>query len=145
MQPTIFISTPLEDDQVVRIIAAAEGRAIVVHEPDLLPPIRYVADHKGRADFVRTPEQQARWKARLAEADFLWDLPPLGNLPMSGTAWAPKLQWVQTTSSGVGPMIEKLGLANSAVIVSTAKGIHAGPLSEFVLLAMSRSNALRWR
>ena len=136
MQPTIFVSTPLEDDQVVRIIAAAEGRATVVHEPDLLPPIRYVADHKGCADFVRTPEQQARWKARLAEADFLWDIPPLDSVQMTSTEWAPKLQWVQTTSSGVGPMIEKLGLATSAAIISTAKGIHAEPLSEFVLLAL---------
>jgi phosphoglycerate dehydrogenase-like enzyme len=136
MQPTIFIATPLEDDQVVRIFAAAEGRAIVVHEPDLLPPIRYVADHKGCADFVRTPEQQERWKARLAEADFLWDIPPLENLPALSTAWAPKLRWIQTTSSGVGPMIEKSGLAKSDVIVSTAKGIHAEPLSEFVLLAI---------
>jgi phosphoglycerate dehydrogenase-like enzyme len=136
MQPTIFIATPLEDDQVVRIFAAAEGRAIVVHEPDLLPPIRYVADHKGCADFVRTPEQLARWKARLAEADFLWDIPPLDNLPAFSTAWVPKLQWVQTTSSGVGPMIEKSGLASSDAIISTAKGIHAEPLSEFVLMAI---------
>ena len=136
MQPTIFISTPLEDDQVVRIIAAAEGRATVLHEPDLLPPIRYVADHKGRADFVRTAEQQGRWQARLAEADFLWDIPPLDSVPMTSTEWAPKLQWVQTTSSGVGPMIEKSGLAKSDAIVTTAKGIHAEPLSEFVLLAL---------
>ena len=55
---------------------------------------------------------------------------------MGSTEWAPKLQWVQTTSSGVGPMIEKSGLANSDAIVSTAKGIHAEPLSEFVLLAI---------
>ncbi len=136
MQPTIFISTPLEDDQVVRIIAAAEGRATVVHEPDLLPPIRYVADHKGSADFVRTPEQRVRWKARLTEADFLWDIPALDSVPMSSTEWAPKLKWVQTTSSGVGPIIEKSGLAKSDVIISTAKGIHAEPLSEFVLLAI---------
>lgn len=136
MQPTIFISSPLEDDQIARIFAAAEGRATVVHEPDLLPPIRYVADHKGCADFVRTPEQQERWKARLAEADFLWDIPPLDGLPMTSTAWAPRLQWVQTTSSGVGPMIEKAGLTNSDVIVSTAKGVHAEPLSEFVLMAI---------
>jgi phosphoglycerate dehydrogenase-like enzyme len=136
MQPTIFISTPLEDDQVARIIAAAEGRAIVVHEPDLLPPVRYVADHKGQAGFARTPEQQERWKARLAEVDYLWDIPPLDSLPKVGTAWAPKLQWVQTTSSGVGPMIEKTNLVDSDVIISTAKGVHAEPLSEFVLLSI---------
>lgn len=135
MQPTLFISTPLEDDQVGRILAAAKGRATVVHEPDLLPPIRYIADHKGCAEFVRTPEQQERWKARLAEAEFLWDIPPIDGLPMC-RAWAPKLQWVQTTSSGVGPMIENAGLANRDVIITTAKGIHAEPLSEFVLLAI---------
>ena len=136
MQPTIFITTPLEDDQVARITAASMERAIVMHEPDLLPPARYVADHKGGANFLRTPEQQARWKARLAEANFLWDLPPLDSLPMPDMAWAPNLRWVQTTSSGVGPTIEKFGLTKSDVIVSTAKGVHAEPLSEFVLLAI---------
>jgi phosphoglycerate dehydrogenase-like enzyme len=136
MQPTIFIATPLEDDQVARISAAAEGRAIVVHEPDLLPPVGYVADHKGREDFVRTAEQQARWKAHLADADFLWDIPPFDHPPTSRMDWAPKLQWVQTTSSGVGPTIRKAGLATSDVIISTARGIHAEPLSEFALLAI---------
>ena len=135
MQPTIFIATPLEDDQIARISAAAEGRAIVVHEPDLLPPVGYVADHKGREDFVRTAEQQARWKAHLADADFLGDIPPFDHPPTSRMDWAPKLQWVQTTSSGVGPTIRKAGLATSDVIISTARGIHAEPLSEFALLA----------
>lgn len=136
MQPTIFFTTPVEDDQVARITAASKGRAIVTYEPDLLPPIRYVADHKGHADFHLTPKQKERWKARLAEANFLWDLPPLDSLPISGMAWAPNLRWVQTTSSGVGPTIKNFGLAQSEVIVSTAKGVHAEPLSEFVLLAI---------
>ena len=136
MQPTIFIATPLEDDQVTRISAAADGRAVVIHEPDLLPPVRYIADHKGSEEFVRTAEQQARWKARLAGADILWDLPTLDSPPKSRMDWAPKLQWIQTTSSGVGPTIRNMGLADSDVIISTARGIHAEPLSEFALLAI---------
>jgi phosphoglycerate dehydrogenase-like enzyme len=142
MRPTIFISTPLEESQVQRIRSAADGRATVLYEPDLLPPTRYVADHKGCEDFVRTPEQSHRWKARLAEANFLWDIPPLPELtkseskPGPGMTWAPNLRWVQTTSSGVGPMVKALGLAETDIIITTARGVHAGPLSEFALLAI---------
>jgi phosphoglycerate dehydrogenase-like enzyme len=43
---------------------------------------------------------------------------------------------VQTTSSGVGQMIARLGLADRDVTVTTARGIHAIPLAEFVMMAL---------
>jgi phosphoglycerate dehydrogenase-like enzyme len=46
------------------------------------------------------------------------------------------LRWVQTTSSGVGQLIKLLGVHNSDLLVTTARGVHAGPLSEFVFLAL---------
>lgn len=131
-----FISTPLEDEQVARIRAAAAGRVDIVHEPELLPPQRYIADHKGVEGYERTGAIRNRWLARLAEADFLWDIPPLPMLPTRDLSWAPNLKWVQTTSSGVGPLVEALNFAASDAHVTTAKGIHAGPLSEFAMMAI---------
>ena len=112
------------------------GRVEIVHEPDLLPPQRYIADHKGVEDYERTGAKRDRWLAHLAEADFLWDIPPLSMLPSRDLSWAPKLKWVQTTSSGVGPVIEALNFKASNILVTTAKGIHAAPLSEFVMMAI---------
>ena len=48
----------------------------------------------------------------------------------------PKLRWIQTTSAGVGPMIKRLGLADTDILVTTASGIHAKPLAEFAFAVM---------
>src|SRR6185437_8610105 len=49
---------------------------------------------------------------------------------------APKLRWLQATSSGIGEFMAANGLDDSGFIVTTAAGIHAGPLAEFVLFAL---------
>ena len=69
----IFIASPLEPEQVERIRGVDPERLEVVHDPDVLPPKRYEADHTRPADFRRTPEQQARWRSHLGRADILWD------------------------------------------------------------------------
>jgi phosphoglycerate dehydrogenase-like enzyme len=43
---------------------------------------------------------------------------------------------VQTSSAGAGPLVKRLGLQESDLIVTTASGIHAQPLSEFVFAAL---------
>ena len=129
-----FISTPLETVYVEKIRSAGGKRVEVVYEPDLLPDQRYVADHKGAENFTRNDEQLRRWLKHLATADFLWDIPPLKSLPSNDGSWAPKLKWVQTTSSGVGPLIETLKFKSSNILVTTAKGVHAAPLSEYVMM-----------
>src|SRR5262249_44764591 len=48
---------------------------------------------------------------------------------------APRLRWVQATSSGIGPLVERLGLASTPLVITNAAGIHAQPLAEFVILA----------
>ncbi|WP_299841578.1 D-2-hydroxyacid dehydrogenase [uncultured Jannaschia sp.] len=131
-----FISTPLEQEQVDRIRNAAEGRVEVIHEPVLLPPMRYQGDHKGIDGYIRTPELRARFLRHLAEAEFLFDMPPLHMLPTRDLSFTPNLRWVQTTSSGVGSMVEALGMKGSGVHVTTARGIHAVPLAEFALMAI---------
>lgn len=129
MTHTIMIASPLEAEFVARI-RAVDPRLSVLHAPDLLPEPRYVADHKGKP-LARTPAQQARWHAMIGQADILWDLPSAEDLP-----FATRLKWIQTTSTGVGPAIAALGLGTSDVLVTTARGVHAGPLAEFTFMAL---------
>ena len=125
-----LIASPLEEEHVARLRALAPDRLQVLHDPHLLPEPRYVADHKG-APFQRTPEQQARWQGMLGRANILFDLPAPADLPHLS-----RLQWVQTTSTGVGPAVARLGLDRLGVLVTTARGVHAGPLAEFVFMAL---------
>ncbi|MBI1777137.1 MAG: D-2-hydroxyacid dehydrogenase [Proteobacteria bacterium] len=132
----VFITSPLEAEHVATMQRTARDRAEIIHEADLLPPTRYIADHKGRDGFRLSPEQSLRWRAHLGRATILWDFPSGPPAAGGGLAWAPKVKWVQTTSSGVGQMVQRLGLAESDLIVTTARGVHAEPLAEFVFLAL---------
>ena len=129
MKQTVMIASPLEAEHVARI-RALDARLDVLYAPDLLPPVRYVADHKGQP-FTRDAAGQQRWREMMAAADILWDLPAADDLPV-----ATRLKWIQTTSTGVGPAVASLGLAHSDILVTTARGVHAGPLAEFVFMAL---------
>ena len=132
----VFIATPLEAEHVDRIKAVDPARLEVTFEPDLLPPTRYTADHAGQDGFVLSEEQEERWRGHLARADILWDFPPSASDGTKGINLAPNLKWIQTTSSGVGQTVKRLGLQESDILITTARGVHAGPLSEFVFLAL---------
>ncbi|MFI5015367.1 MAG: D-2-hydroxyacid dehydrogenase [Hyphomicrobiales bacterium] len=127
----IFITSPLEPEHVERIRAVDPAGLDIVYEPDLLPPTRYVADHVG-FPFTRGADQERRWRQALASAEVFWDLPR----KREDAALAHRLKWVQTTSTGVGQSIKTLGLQSSNVLVTTARGVHAGPLAEFVFMAL---------
>ena len=129
MKQTVMIATPLEAEHVARIRALDAGLE-VLYAPELLPPVRYIADHKG-LPFTRDAAGQARWREMMAAADILWDLPAAEDLP-----FAARLKWIQTTSTGVGPAVVSLGLAERDVLITTARGVHAGPLAEFVFMAL---------
>lgn len=126
---TIMIASPLEAENVARI-RAHDPRIEVLYAPELLPPVRYVADHKGQT-FTRDAAARARWRDMMSRADILWDLPAAEDLP-----FAKRLKWIQTTSTGVGPYVAALGLAHTDVVITTARGVHAGPLAEFVFMAL---------
>lgn len=132
----VFITSPLELEHVERMRAVDPGQVEVLYEPDLLPPVRYIADHNGVDGFKLDDGQQARWDALVAQADVLWDFPPVHAGGPGILELAPNLKWVQTTSAGVGPKVKALGLDTSDVIVTTASGVHAEPLAEFAFMAM---------
>lgn len=137
----IGITSPIEPEYVEQIRAAAPGQIEVRYEPDLLPPALYICDHDGPADFRRSPDDQRRWEAMLAECEVVWDIPEvIWDTPGAKTRpvreLMPKLRWIQTTSAGVGPMVTNLGLAGTDILVTTASGVHAGPLAEFAFAVM---------
>lgn len=132
----IFITSPLEATHVEHIRLVAPDRTQVIYEPDLLPPTRYIADHKGVEGFQRSDAQEQQWRQSLAQANILWDFPLTSGGHADGLSFAPNVRWVQTTSSGVGQLIKGLGLQDSDILVTTARGVHAGPLAEFVFMAL---------
>ena len=125
--PTLFINSPLETDHAARI-AGLDPRLSVIYEPDLLPVPLFPGDHGG-ASPDRTAEQQARWERNLAQADILWGVPDPAD-----AAFATRLRWIQSTNTGAGPAAPRLN--RPEVLVTTARGIHARPLAEFVFTAL---------
>jgi phosphoglycerate dehydrogenase-like enzyme len=140
MAPTqVLIASPLEAELAERI-KATDQRAEVLFEPDLLPPSRYPADHRGDPAFRRGPEAGARWQALLDRAEVLFGVPGDSADDLARVVTdLPKLRWVHATSAGAGEQVRKAGLPPEAlerVAVTTSSGVHAVPLAEFAILGL---------
>jgi glyoxylate/hydroxypyruvate reductase A len=133
MSFTILIATYLEPEFVEQIRQTLPGLR-VLYDPKLLYQPRYVGDHKGPDDWNRTPEQEEQFLNWLAEADILWDFDR--HISSRLPELAPRLKWIQATSSGIGVLVQKAGLDQSAITITNAAGIHATPLAEHSLLTM---------
>jgi phosphoglycerate dehydrogenase-like enzyme len=135
MTITIFIASPLSQDLVDQIRAVDPMRVDVIYEPDLLPRMRFASDHIG-VPAIRTPQQQSRWRDGLAKADILWDFPANDPDGGGGLAYALRVKWIQGTSAGIGQKVKSLGLQDSHIICTTARGVHGSQSAEFVFLAL---------
>jgi phosphoglycerate dehydrogenase-like enzyme len=129
-----MITSPLEQELADRIARSFTDRVELIYRPDLLPPTRYTADHNGPPDWTRAPAAQEVWLSLLKRAEVLFDF-DMRSGP-SPFELSPDLKWVQTSSAGVGQTVERLGLADSDLIVTTSSGVHAGPLTEFVFASL---------
>jgi phosphoglycerate dehydrogenase-like enzyme len=131
---TVLIASWLEPE-LVGEIRRADPAVRVLHDPALIAPPRYPADHHG-GPFERTEAQEARWRDLLAEATVLFDFDRthLADLP----EMAPNVRWIQATSAGIGQFVRRHGYARRMphTVFTTASGVHAQPLAEFALLAM---------
>ena len=140
MAPTqVLIASPLETE-LAASIQAADPRAEVQFEPELLPPARYPADHRGDPAFRRDPGAEARWRALLDRAEVLFGVPgdSADDLAEVVTTLT-RLRWVHATSAGAGEQVRKAGLPAEAlerVTVTTSSGVHAVPLAEFAILGL---------
>ena len=127
----VLIASYLEPHFVERIRGAGEVR--VIYEPALLPEPRYPCDHVGRP-LTRTEEDERRWREHLAEAEVLFDF-DYPNAAVLKTL-IPGARWIQCTSTGIGQLLLRTGLLDSPIIFTTAKGVHAKPLADFVLMSI---------
>lgn len=129
----MLIASWLEDGLVERIRAAEPERVEVIFEPALLPPPLFRGDHHGPSR-VLADGQLRHWRAQVARAEVMFDFDwESGDRLLER---APALRWLQATSSGIGPLLERLGFPKAGVRVTNAAGIHAQPLAEFALLAI---------
>ena len=128
----ILIASHLERELVERI-AGVDERLDVLWAPELLPVPRYAADHIGQPRSLSDTDLH-RWRSLLAEADISFDFD--WWQPASMPQNAPRLQWVQATSSGIGEMVRSNGLADTDLTLTTAAGVHCDPLGEFVLFGL---------
>lgn len=131
---TVLIASYIEPALVERIRAVNAG-VDVIYRPDLLRPPRYAADHKGEHR-DRTPEEEHAWLQCLERATILFDFDQthLADLPDV----VPNVQWIQSTSSGIGQFVSRHDYARRMpdTVITTASGVHAIPLAEFVAMSM---------
>lgn len=132
--PVVLIASYIAPELVERISAAHPGVELI-YRPELVPAPRHASDHVGQP-LVRSAEQENEWRGLLGRADILFDFDwtHLEELP----ELAPQLRWLQSSGSGIGPMIERLGYKERLpeMIITRASGVHAQPLSEFCLMVM---------
>ena len=126
---TIVIGSYLEPDLIARI-QAAQPTARVVYEPDLLPVPRYRCDHNAPPRDLSEADLD-RWRSLTARADIFFDFDWLD--PRQMVTSRPRLQWIQASSAGVDVAMRRTGLDGALITVTTAAGIHGGPLAEFAL------------
>jgi glyoxylate/hydroxypyruvate reductase len=135
----VLIASPLEAELAARI-QAADPRAEVLFEPDLLPPARYPGDHRGDPSFARDAEGEARWRALLDRAEVLFGVPEDSTEGLAEVVnGLPRLRWVHATSAGAGEQVREAGLSPEAlkrVVITTSSGVHAVPLAEFAILGL---------
>jgi phosphoglycerate dehydrogenase-like enzyme len=127
----LVVTSPLEPEHVERV-RAVDDRLDVIVPDELLAVPAYPSAHP--LPELASADARARWESLLDEAEILFDFGPLALA--STLSRRPRLRWIQATSAGVGRLVERIGLLESDVSVTTASGVHARPLAEFALLAM---------
>lgn len=131
---TIAIAVPLEAELVDRI-RAVDPSITVLHDPELLPPERFPADHSGDPAFQRTAEQEERYWAMLNSAQILYGFPNESPAGLARIAKSnPHLQWIHAMAAGAGGAVKASGLDTETLQkfhVTTSAGVHALPLAEF--------------
>jgi glyoxylate/hydroxypyruvate reductase A len=130
----VLIASYIEPELVDQI-RGVDARLDVLYEPGLLAPPRYPADHGG-GEFTRTPGQEAEWRRLLGRAHVLFDFDRANARELPELA--PKLEWIQATSAGIGPFVRRMGYPETMpdVVFTTASGVHARPLAEFCFMVL---------
>ncbi|MDQ3925236.1 MAG: D-2-hydroxyacid dehydrogenase [Actinomycetota bacterium] len=130
---TVVVCSYFEEEHVA-LIREVDERLRVLYREDLVPPPRWPGDHVGPPAWHRSKEGEEEFLAMLGEAEILYDF-PRGHME-DLIRVAPKLRWVQASMAGAGEIIERAGLQDADVAVTTASGVYSGPLAEFAMMAL---------
>jgi len=128
---TVLVASYLEPEYAKQIAAVAGVR--VIYEPELVPSPRYTCDHVGKP-MKRTDGDERRWRGYLAQAEVMFDFDHTNAQTLKDLI--PNVRWIQGTSTGIGDFLVRTGLINTALTFTTARGVHAKPLADFVIMAM---------
>jgi glyoxylate/hydroxypyruvate reductase A len=126
---SVLVASYLEPE-CVELIRTEVPHVDVVYEPDLLPRPRYRSDHIGHPVELPAAGRQ-RWAQLLKSADVMFDFD--WEQPALMPTRCPNVRWVQATSAGIGEAVAEAGLADAPFALTTAAGVHAIPLAEFVV------------
>ena len=135
----VAVATPLSEE-LCGLIERLEPRIDLVRDQELLPPVRYPADHAGDPSFVRTQEQQERFEKMVDTAEALYGIPDERPAALHRVVEAnPGLRWVHTMAAGGGAQVKAAELSAEQlerITFTTSAGVHAAPLTEFALLGL---------
>ncbi len=127
----VLIASFLEPEYVEQIRRV--GGVRVIYEPALLPRPRYLCDHVGHS-LQRTLDEERLWRGYLADAEVLFDFDHTNATTLKDLV--PNARWIQGTSTGIGQFVLRTGLIHTPITFTTARGIHAKPLADFVVMAI---------
>lgn len=128
----VAVFSPLPASHVARI-RQVSNRLRVHYHPELLPEPRYEADHIGEPP-QRDEDARQRWRHLLARAEIAFDVDYHDVEGFKRAAHA--VRWIQLSSAGIGGLVHRYGLDEMGATLTTAAGVHARPLAEFVLFGM---------
>jgi len=131
----VLIASPLDEELASRI-AGVDERVELLYDPAVVPASRYMGDIAG--DFAPDP---VRWTELLGRAEVVFGIPGSSAQGLVDAVHeGPALRWVQARNAGAGQQVaQALELDRAAVervAVTTASGVHAGPLAEFTLMGL---------
>ena len=135
----VAVATPLAEE-LCRLVERLEPRVELLRRHELLAPMRHPGDHSGDPAFTRTADQQRRFDALVGGAQAPYGVPDHDQATLrrvvDGNAG---LRWVHTMAAGGGTQVRAAALTVEQldrVAFTTSAGVHAGPLTEFVLFGL---------
>lgn len=135
----VVVATPLSEE-LCEWIEASEPRIELKRDQALLPPMRHPGDFAGDPTFKRTPEQEARFNALIAEAEILYGIPDVDPSRLSHAVETNAgLRWVHIMAAGGGGQVKAANLSTQQlehVLFTTSAGVHGGPLAEYAVFGV---------
>ncbi len=131
----IAISTYFEPDEIEFLRAEVLKRGLnLFYHPEWLQKAAFPAQHIHKVNL--TPDQEKQWLEELNRTDIMLDFESHTLNRWQSENLVPRLRWIQASSAGVGQTMAAAGLEKTGIIITTASGLHAVPLAEYVILGL---------